>query len=94
MEGSKSVLADFASRPPSNGVSTFDELRKDMDEHAVNAVLRVDLRHLIEEHADEEFVNNDNRIKQDRLKRHDGVFWYTPNGGDPDSARATKNSHH
>ena len=48
IKGKDNVMADFASRPPNDGLSTFDELRKELDENAqVNAVMRVDLREII-----------------------------------------------
>jgi len=51
IKGKDNVMADFASRPPNDGLSTFDELRKELDENAqtndVNAVMRVDLREIV-----------------------------------------------
>ena len=34
IKGKDNVMADFASRPPNEGLSTFDELRKELDEIA------------------------------------------------------------
>ena len=59
-------MADFASRPHADGVSTFDELRRQLDGKCVNAVIRVDLKELIKEHDDHDFPAQDPRIKQQR----------------------------
>ena len=50
IKGKDNVLADFASRPPSKGLATFDELRKELDDKAmnvINAIVRMDLATLI-----------------------------------------------
>jgi Integrase zinc binding domain len=76
--GKENVLADFASRPPNNGLSTFDELRRELDEKAVHAVIRVDLKTIIKNHADKDFVERDIRIKKKRVTLKDDIFWYQP----------------
>ena len=75
-------MADFALLPPSNDLSTFDELRKELDENAINAIVRMDLETLIREHGDEEFIEADSRINKKKLERNDGVFWYKPQSTD------------
>ena len=74
IKGKDNVLADFASRPPSNELATCDELRKELNENAINAIVRMELETLIREHGDEEFIETDFRINKKKLERKDGVF--------------------
>jgi len=79
IKGTDNVMADFASRPHNNGISSFDELRKQLDKNAaVNAVVRIDLKSLIRHHADKHFVDKDKRIRPKRVITKDGVFYYSP----------------
>ena len=64
IKGKDNGLTDFASRPPSNDLATFDELRKELDENAINAIVRMDLETLIREHGDEAFIEADSRINK------------------------------
>jgi len=82
IKGTENVLADFASRPPSNGLSTFDELKRELNESAVHAIVRVDLKDIIRSYHDEEFVNNDARIKKKKLSFQDGIYYYRPSKKD------------
>ena len=82
VKGEDNVLADFASRPPNNGKSGFDEVRKELDAAAVTAGIRMDLKFLVREHNDQEFVLEDPRIKEDRLELKDDIYYYTLKEGD------------
>ena len=64
IEGKDNVLADFASRPPGCEKATFDQVRKELDEKIVHAILRVDLRRLIRAHGDVDFVEEDPRLRR------------------------------
>ena len=82
VKGEDNVLPDFASRPPNNGKSGFDEVRKELDAAAVTAGIRMDLKFLVREHNDQGFVLEDPRIKEDRLKLKDDIYYYVPKKGD------------
>ena len=82
IRGVDNVLADFASRPPNAGISTFDELRREIDAASIHAVMRVDLKTLIREHLEDGFPENDTRIKAKRITKKDDIYWYSPKDGD------------
>ena len=81
IKGEENVMADFASRPPYLGKSTFEELRKELDEGCINLV-RNDFLEQIKEHTRDDFSKDDVRIQQSRVSFENGIYYYKvrPNG--------------
>ena len=84
IKGEQNVMADFASRPPYLGKSTFEELRKELDEGCINQI-RDDFLELIRNFSDNDFACNDERLQQNRITLDNGVYYYQLRPSDPET---------